>query len=93
MDIESAEHIASRAFGFLAEDKARITHFLNLSGVAPDALASLAGERTFLTGVLDHLMGDDALVLAFCANAELRPEDVQRAHRALVGIDAGGDGY
>ena len=86
MTIESAEDIAARAFGFLAEDTARITCFLNLTGIAPDTLPGLVSERAFLSGVLDHLMSDDALILTFCANANLTPQDVQRAHRELVGV-------
>ena len=83
MNSEQAETIAAQAFGFLADDRNRIARFLQLSGTTPDALAALAGERAFLAGVLDHLMSDDALVLTFCANAGLRPDDVVRAHRAL----------
>ena len=85
MDEATAEDIAARAFGFLAEDRVRITRFLSLTGIGPEALPALAGERAFLAGVLDHLMGDDALILTFCANAGIEPRDVLRAHRALTG--------
>ena len=92
MSNESAEHVAALAFAFLAEDKVRIGRFLDLTGISSDALAGLVGERTFLAGVLDHLMGDDALILAFCANFDLKPNDVKRAHRLLVGVEAGEHG-
>lgn len=88
MNESLAEEIAARAFAFLAEDEARIRGFLSLSGHAPETLAREAGERAFLVGVLDHLMSDDALILTFCANAGLRPEDIARAHRVLGGVEA-----
>jgi len=83
MNSEQAETIAAQAFVFLADERDRISRFLKLTGITPDALSEQAGEPAFLAGVLDHLMSDDALVLTFCANAGLRPDDVVRAHRAL----------
>lgn len=82
-DIDAAEALAFRAVAFIAADQAYLAEFLSQSGVSPDALAELIESRAFLTGVLDHLMADESLLLAFCGNAGLDPSDVMPARNAL----------
>ena len=41
--------------------------FLNATGLTPETLRASAGEPSFLAGILDHVMGDEA-VLTACAN-------------------------
>jgi hypothetical protein len=80
-----AEEIAVAALAFLAVDPERLGRFLALTGLDPAAIRSAARERGFLAGVLDHIAGDEALLLAFCAQAGVRPEAVEGACEAIAG--------
>ncbi len=83
--MEEAEKLALNALRFLAADAHYWSGFETMSGITPDAIAELAGERGFLSGVLDYLMSDDSLMLAFSGNAALPPEEVVRARQVLAG--------
>jgi hypothetical protein len=79
------EDVAIAALAFIAEEPERLGQFLALSGLGPDSLRAAAGQPDFLAGVLDHMLGDETLLLAFAQHAEIDPEAVTRAHRALSG--------
>jgi hypothetical protein len=85
----NAEIVALRALTFLAADSERLERFLALSGVGPEELRERAGDRDFLAGVLDHLLADESLLLAFCAEEGLRPEVPGRARTELAGGSRG----
>jgi hypothetical protein len=80
-----AEAIALRALAFLAEDPERLGRFLALSGIGPSELRSRASDPALLGGVLDHLLSDERLLLAFAEANELKPEAAARARRHLPG--------
>jgi hypothetical protein len=80
-----AQETAVAALAFLAADAERLGRFLALTGLDPAAIRAAAREREFLAGVLDHIAGDEALLLAFCAQAGFRPEAVKRACEGLAG--------
>jgi hypothetical protein len=44
-----------------------------------------AADPSFLAGVLDHVGGDEALLLAVAEHAGVRPQDIERAQAALGG--------
>lgn len=78
-----AEALAIEALTFLAADSERISRFLGLTGIAPETLRQAAGEPHFLASVLDYLLNDEALLLAFAANHNHRPEAIATARRRL----------
>lgn len=78
-DISEAEAIAAQALAFLAEDGPRLVRFLGLTGIDIPTLRARAGSREVLTAVLDHLSGDESLLLVFAAEAKLAPETVLAA--------------
>jgi chromosome segregation ATPase len=80
---EDAEALALAALDFLGRDDERIGRFLALSGLDPGSLRKAAAEPGFLPGVLDHVAGDEALLLAFAEAAEIAPERVGDARRLL----------
>lgn len=80
---EEAEVIALNALAFLASDPDRFEAFLSLSGLSAGDVAARAGERSLQAGVLEHLMANESLLLAFCAGAGLKPEEPGRALRTL----------
>jgi hypothetical protein len=82
-----ADVIALKCLTFLAEDGERLGRFLSLSGVSPEALRRDFGEPSFLAGILDYLLSDEALLIAFSESAELKPEIVAAARRRLPGAE------
>ncbi len=81
--------VAVQALAFLAADEDRLGRFLALTGIEPAEIRAAAREPGFLAAVLEHVAGDEALLLAFAANAGLAPESVTAAQAALAGPPPG----
>ena len=79
------EDLAVEALGFLAADETRLERFLAVTGLGPGNLRRAAAGPGFLRSVLDYVAADEALLLAFAANAGRKPEQVGQAIRALAG--------
>jgi hypothetical protein len=82
---ESAEILAIQAFGFIAEEPERLGRFLAASGLTVEHIRSAARDPDFLAGVLEHMLGDESLLVAFADSAAIDPASVARAHHALGG--------
>ena len=74
----AAEALAVQALGFLAAEPERLGAFLALSGIGPDDIRTAAAEPQFLAGVLEHVAGDERLLLEFAAQAQIKPDAVMR---------------
>jgi hypothetical protein len=83
-----AAELALRALAFLAKDEERVARFLALTGLDAGDVRDLLGDRDFHLAVLDHVAGDEAMLLEFAASEKLPPESVGRARRALGGGEA-----
>jgi hypothetical protein len=81
---EAATELAIAALGFLAGEHERLERFLALTGLGPQSLRAAAREPSFLLGVLDHVAGDETLLLAFADERGIEPEDIARARDALA---------
>jgi Protein of unknown function (DUF3572) len=84
---EAAEALAVQALNFLATEPERLGRFLALSGLGPESIRAAAAESGFLAGVLAHLGEDETLLVAFAAEAGVKPAEVDRARRLLAGGD------
>jgi hypothetical protein len=80
---ESAETLAIAAFSFIAEAPERLSAFLAASGLTVERLRESANTPGFLAGVLEHMLTDESLLLAFAASAGIDPATVARARNAL----------
>jgi hypothetical protein len=80
-----AHLLAIRGLTFVAQDGERLGRFLALSGVGPADIRARAADPAFLGGVLDYILGDDAMVIAFAEWAEVSPESVAKARHILPG--------
>jgi len=80
---DGAEGVAIAALGFLASDPERLGRFLSLSGLGPETLRASAREPWFFTAILDHVLSDEALVLAFAAETGNAPETLAVARHVL----------
>lgn len=84
-EASAAAALAPRALAFLAGDPERLGRFLVMTGIGPAALRAHAADPALLGGVLDHLLGDERMLLAFAEASGLPPEAVARARRLLPG--------
>ena len=80
---EDAEALAVDALGFLAEDAETLGRFLTATGLGPETLRAAAAEPGFLAAVLEHLMGDETLLLVFAERRRVRPTMIAAARHAL----------
>jgi hypothetical protein len=85
MTPEWAESLAAQGLAFLAEDPARLSHFLTLTGLRPDEVRAQAETPQFLAAVLEHIVNDESLLLVFAANASIAPETIAPALALLHG--------
>jgi hypothetical protein len=77
--------LAIQALSFLAEEPQSLNRFLDMTGVSLAQLRAAAIEPGFLAGVLEHMLGDENLLLAFARSAGIDPAEVARAASALGG--------
>jgi uncharacterized protein DUF3572 len=82
---EEAQAIALNILTFLASDRDRLGLFLAACGLGPAELKSSASNPQFLAGVMDYLLSDESLLLAFAENGGLDPSAVAGARRFLPG--------
>jgi hypothetical protein len=82
---DAAAAVAIAALTFIGQDPERLGRFLALSGIGPESLRVAAREPGFLLGVLDHLGGDETLLLAFCEQQEFDPSAIAKARAILAG--------
>ena len=87
MGRDEAEALGLSALTYLVEEDERVQRFLQMTGVDPSALPGLASRPSFLLAVLDHLAGDEELLLAFAGEHQVNPETIALARRALGGGD------
>lgn len=83
LSLEAAETVGIQALGFLSSDSELLGRFLSLSGLDANGIRDVASEPSFLAAVLDFLLSDDSLILAFASNSAIAPEDVVAAKMRL----------
>jgi hypothetical protein len=80
---QTAEILAVQALAFVADDDDRLGSFVTATGIAPQSIRDAAREPNFLAGVLEHILADETLLIAFADTAGVDPAEIARAHRAL----------
>jgi hypothetical protein len=80
---ETAEMLAVQALAFIAEDDSRLGAFVASTGIAVQSIRAAAREPDFLAGVLEHILSDETLLIAFADGAGINPAEVPRARQAL----------
>src|SRR5438552_3280056 len=80
-----AENLAIQALGFMAGDPERLGAFLATTGIGPEMIRQAAADPSFLSGVLDHVAGDEALLMAVADHARVAPRDIEHAQAVLSG--------
>ena len=80
---QSAEMLAVQALAFIAENDNRMSGFVASTGIAVQSIRAAAREPNFLAGVLEHILANENLLIAFADNACIDPAEVARARQAL----------
>jgi hypothetical protein len=80
---ESAERLALDVLLWITAEDDRLLPFLAASGLGPETLRESAREPAFLVGVLDHVMGDENVLLACAAALGVKPERIAAAWHRL----------
>jgi hypothetical protein len=84
-DLPDAGTVGLLALGFLAADEDRLERFLALSGLDLETLRSRAQDPALHGGLLDYLLADEPLLLAFAAEQDLKPEWILALRQTLPG--------
>ena len=84
LDRPAAEDIAVKALTLLTRDQERLARFLALTGLGPDTIRAAAGSPGFLGAVLDHVAGNEDLLVSLAAEMGSRPETIVEARRLLT---------
>ena len=81
--LEAAEAIALQGLAFLAEEPGRLQRFVAVTGLEPAELRARADTAELLSAVLEHLAGDESLLLVFAASRGIAPETIAPAMALL----------
>ena len=82
-----AEVLAVQALTYLAVDESRLTRFFALTGLDPGTIRTAARSPGFLSAVLDHVAGDEALLLGVAQTNGVKPETIMAARQILAPSD------
>ncbi len=85
-----AEVVAIKALGYIAADETLFSRFQALTGLGAEDVRERVDDPGFLGGVLDFLLGDERLVIAFAEANDLAPETPMMARRMLPGLMSDG---
>jgi hypothetical protein len=80
---EAAEMLAIQALAFIAAEPETLNRFLGTTGIPLAKIRDAAAQPGFLAGVLEHMLGDESLLIAFAESAGIDPAEIARAHSAL----------
>ena len=75
-----------RALAYVAGDEERLRRFLLLSGLTLDVLRDRAGDPRTLSGVLDHLLSDERLLMDFAEAEAIDPALIPSSRRFFPGV-------
>lgn len=80
---DAAEGLALDVLLWIVGDEERLFPFLAATGLDVEAVRAGAGDRTFLAGVLDHVTGDEPVLLACARSLDVKPERIVAAWQIL----------
>lgn len=70
--------LAELCLGYLAENPETLADFMGHAGYDPGSLRRAVGTDQLANGLLDYFASNEAILLAFCINAQIKPEDFMR---------------
>lgn len=85
MTAEHAEALALDCLAFRASRSEVFERFAELSGLDPATVRQRAGERDFLSSVLDFMLTNEGLLVDFCESRSADARDLHSARHMLGG--------
>lgn len=80
--IEKVQHsvapLAEACLGYLIQHPEELLAFMQHAGLDPAALQAAVGSPDLQRGLIDYFASNEPILLAFCANAAMTPEDFMR---------------
>jgi hypothetical protein len=83
MTLEAAETLALKGLAYLVRSAEALERFVAISGLDAASLRARAGEPELLTAVLDFMLTDEQLLMAFCDDESLDARQVHMARHVL----------
>jgi hypothetical protein len=80
-----ASDIALNLIAFVASDEERFERFCALSGLLESEVKERLTDPAFLGFVFDYALQDEAMLLAFAAEHNIKPERFMTLRRTLPG--------
>lgn len=80
---QEAELIGIAGLSYLAADPERLGRFLAVTGLGPENVRTAARDPGFLPALLDYLLANEADLVAFAQEMNLRPEKIGAARDVL----------
>jgi hypothetical protein len=80
---DPADALATDVLLWIVGDEERLFPFLAATGLGVDDVRAGAGDPAFLAGVLDHVVGDEPVLLACARALEVKPERIVAAWHRL----------
>ncbi len=77
------EFVAIRVLNCLISDPERLGRFLAMTGLDPSTIRGAAANPGFLAAIMDHVVGDERLLVAVASEAELDPREIAAAQARL----------
>ena len=87
MTSNEAEIMGLQMLGWLARQEDAMSRFAALSGLDPVDLLAHASDPAMLGGMMDFVLSDEPLLLAFCEENDIPPEAPAQARQLLPGGD------
>jgi len=75
--------LGEMCLGYLAENPPQLAEFMGLTGYSPNGLRKVAGTPELDSGLIDYFAQNEPLLLALCANNNLKPDDFMRVWARL----------
>jgi hypothetical protein len=79
----TSQALGDMCLGYLAENPPQLAEFMGVTGYSPNALRKIAGTPELDAGLIDYFAQNEALLLALCANNNLKPDDFMRVWARL----------
>jgi hypothetical protein len=80
--IEKVQHaaapLAEACLGYLVQHPEELLAFMQHAGLDPQALTGAVGSPALEHGLIDYFAANEPILLAFCANAAMTPEQFMR---------------
>jgi Protein of unknown function (DUF3572) len=83
-----AETLSLQALGHILGDGETMERFLSLTGLDAEGLKASLPSPPFLAAVLDYILADEPLLLAFAEAQGINPHDIMKAQTLLAGRPA-----